>query len=373
MPLEVRPVRGPVGRRRFVDFPFRLFANDPEWVPPLRLTVSDRISPRYPAQDHQQTQLWMAYRRGRPVGRVGACIDRLYNELHDESWGWVGFFESFDDQTVARALLDTACSWAADHGAATCVGPASFTTNDECGLLVEGFEHPPLFQTPHNPPYYERLWTGSGWTPAMDLWGWWYRHETAGLSERQRAVMDRIKKRADAHVHSLDMANYDAEVARLFDLYNQTWAGNWGFVPMSKGEIDHLAKALKRIIDPDLMLALERSDGEALAVALSLPDVNEVLRGVRSGRLLPFGWVRLLRGLPKATRARVFILGVRPEQQNRALGVLLYEELIDRLKGKGMLGAEASWILATNKPMNSAIEGVGGVHYKTWRLYRREL
>jgi GNAT superfamily N-acetyltransferase len=349
MPLEVRPVRGPVGRRRFVDFPFRLFANDPEWVPPLRLTVSDRISPRYPAQHHQQTQLWMAYRRGRPVGRVGACIDRLFNELHDESWGWVGFFESFDDQAVARALLETACSWAADRGAATCVGPASFT------------------------PYYERLWTSSGWQPAMDLWGWWYRRETVGLSDRQRAVLERIKQRADAQVRTVNMSNYDAEVARLFDLYNQTWVGNWGFVPMSKGEIDHLAKALKRVIDPELMLAVERSDGEALAVALCLPDLNEVLRGVRSGRLLPFGWLRLLRGLPKATRARIFILGVRPEQQNRALGVLLYQELTDRLKGKGMLGAEASWILATNKPMNSAIEGVGGVHYKTWRLYRREL
>ncbi len=366
-------MRGLVARRRFVEFPFRLFAHDPEWVPPLRMAVYDRISPRYPAQDHQQTQLWMAYDQGRPVGRIGACVDRLFNELHGESWGWVGFFESFDDPDVARALLDTACHWATDHGATTCVGPASFTTNDECGLLVDGFEHPPLVMTPHNPPYYERLWTGSGWEQAMDLWGWWYSRETVGLSERQRAVLERIKARADAHVRTVDMSRYEAEVARLFDLYNQTWVGNWGFVPMSKGEIDHLAKGLKRIIDPDLMLAVERSDGEALAVALCIPDVNEVLHGIRSGRLLPFGWLRLLRGLPKATRARIFILGVRPEHQNRALGVLLYEELADRLVGKGMLGTEASWILATNKAMNTAIEGVGATRYKTWRLYRRAL
>ena len=367
-------MRSLVGRRRFVDFPFRLFAHDPEWVPPLRMTVYDRISPRYPAQDHQQTQLWMAYRRGQPVGRVGACIDRLFNELHDESWGWVGFFESFDDQSVARTLLDTACGWAADRGATVCVGPASFTTNDDhIGLLVDGFEHPPLVNTPHNPPYYERLWTRSGWEPAMDLWGWWYTRETVGLSERQRAVLERIKTRADAHVRTVNMSDYDAEVARLFDLYNQTWADNWGFVPMSKPEIDHQSKALKRVIDPDLMLAVERSDGEVLAMALCLPDLNEVLRGVRSGRLLPFGWLRVLRGLPRATRARIFILGVRPDQQNRALGVLLYQELTDRLMDKGMTGTEASWILATNRPMNAAIEGVGGQRYKTWRLYRREL
>jgi GNAT superfamily N-acetyltransferase len=373
MPIEVRPVRGPLARRRFVDLPFRLFGNDPEWVPPLRLAVYDRISSRYPTKDHQQTQLWMAYRRGRPVGRVGACVDRLFNEFQDESWAWVGFYESFDDPAVARALLDTACAWAKDQGESTCVGPASFTTNDECGLLVEGFEHPPLVLTPHNPPYYESLWTGSGWEPAMDLWGWWYTRQNVGMSERQRAVLERIKKRADVRVRSMDMANYDAEVARVFDLYNKTWAHNWGFVPVSKGEVDHLAGALKRVVDPELMLAVERSDGEILAMALCLPDVNQVLRGMRSGRLLPFGWARLLRGLPKVTQARIWALGVEPGQQNRALGVLLYEELTDRLLGKGLTGTEASWILATNKPMNSAIAGVGAERHKIWRLYRREL
>ena len=373
MPIEVRPVRGLVARHRFVDFPFKLFSHDPEWVPPLRLAVYDRISRRYPAQDHQQTQLWLAYRRGRPVGRIGACIDHLFNELHDDNAAWVGFFESFDDPAVAGVLFDAASQWAGDRGAASCLGPASFTTNDECGLLVDGFEHPPLVMTPHNPPYYERLWTGAGWEPAMDLWGWWYRRETVGLSDRQRAVLDRIKKRADVRVRSMNMANFDAEVALFFEVYSAAWAGNWGFVPASKAEVDHQAKALKRVIDPELMLAVERADGEALAVALCLPDVNEVLRSVRSGRLLPLGWLRLLRGLPRVTRARILILGVLPEQQTRALGVMLYEELTDRLMAKGMLGAEASWILATNKPMNTAIEGVGSERYKTWRLYRREL
>src|SRR5947208_5521300 len=219
MPIEVRPVRGLVARHRFVDFPFKLFSHDPEWVPPLRLAVYDRISRRYPAQDHQQTQLWLAYRRGRPVGRIGACIDHLFNELHEEKVGWVGFFESFDDPAVARALLDTACQWVADRGVAASLGPASFTTNDECGLLVDGFEHPPLVMTPHNPPYYARLWTGSGWEPAMDLWGWWHTRETAGLSERQRAVLERIKQRADAHVRTVDINDYEADAARLLDLY----------------------------------------------------------------------------------------------------------------------------------------------------------
>lgn len=373
MPIEVRPVRGLVARRRFVDIPFRLFGHDPEWVPPLRLAVYDRISPRYPANDHQQTQLWLAYRRGRPVGRIGACVDTYFNELHDEKAAWVGFFEAFDDAEVARALFDAAWQWAADLGVSSCLGPASFTTNDECGLLVEGFEHPPLVMTPHNPPYYERLWTSSGWQPAMDLWGWWYTRQTVAVPERQRRIIERIKKRASAHVRTVNMRNFDAEVARLFDIYNAAWADNWGFVPPSKAEVDHLAKTLKRVIDPDLMLAVENSEGETVGVALCLPDVNEVLRGVRRGRLLPFGWLRLLRGLPKATRARIMILGVLPDQQNRALGVLLYEELTNRLMAKGMLGTEASWILSTNKAMNAPIEALGAERYKTWRIYRREL
>src|SRR5438045_2725667 len=150
--VEVRPVRSLLGRRTFVDLPFRLFRHDPAWVPPLRFSVYDRISPRYPANDHQETALWMAYRNGKPVARIGVCVDRLFNQFQDLAWAWVGFFESFDDQEAASALFDRACRWAADRGMSECVGPASFTTNDECGLLVEGFEHPPMILTPQNPP-----------------------------------------------------------------------------------------------------------------------------------------------------------------------------------------------------------------------------
>jgi ribosomal protein S18 acetylase RimI-like enzyme len=372
--VEIRPVHGRLGRHRFVDFPFRAFGDDPTWVPPLRISVYDRLSPKHPATAHQETELWLAYRDGRPVGRIGACIDRFFNEYQGVSWGWVGFFEALDDGDAASALFEVACDWAARRGAEMCVGPASFTTNDEIGLLVEGFKHPPLILTTHNPPYYEQLWVDAGWEQAMDLWGWRGERSSSVLSERQRRTLARLKERAKLSVRSMRMDDFDAEVGRFFEVYNAAWSRNWGFAPMPEAEIRHLGKSLKQILDPNLALVVEKPDGEPVAVSLTLPDVNEVMRNIRSGRLLPLGWLKLMRGLPKVTQARVFALGVKPEHQTLALGPLLYQEIFDRLRAKPTIqGAEASWILATNDRMNSAVEAMGAKHYKTWRLYQRPL
>jgi hypothetical protein len=374
MGVDVRPIRGRLGRHRFVDFPFRVFGHDPTWVPPLRLSVLDRLSPKHPANEHQDTRLWLAYRDGRPVGRIGACIDRFFNDYQGVSWGWVGFFEAFDDPEAVTALFDTACGWAAERGADMCVGPASFTTNDELGLLVEGFEHAPYILTTQNPPYYERLWVDAGWQPAMDLWGWHAYRGEVGLSERQRRTLERLKARAKVSIRSMRMDDFDAEVGRFFEVYNAAWSRNWGFAPMPEAEIRHLGKQLKQILDPELALIVEKADGEPIAVALTLPDANEPMRRIRSGRLLPLGWLKLLRGLPKVSQARVFALGVKPEHQTLALGPLLYGEILSRLHANpNIKGGEASWILATNDRMNSAMELMGAVKYKTWRLYQRPL
>jgi hypothetical protein len=372
--LDVRPITTLAGRRRFVDLPFRIFGRDPAWVPPLRLSVYDRLSPKHPANEHQQTALWMAYRNGRPVGRISACVDRFFNDYQHVLWGWVGFFEAFDDPGAVAALFETACDWTKAHGATTVVGPASFTTNDEIGLLVKGFEYPPLMLTTHNPPYYERLWVDWGWQPAMDLWGWRGSKGPTVLSDRQRRALERIRERSEGTIRSMKMADFDAEIGRLFEVYNAAWSENWGFAPMPEAEIRHLAKQLKQIIDPELALVIEDRKGEPMAVAIVLLDVNEIMAKIRSGRLAPIGWYRLLRGLQKVHQARVFAVGVRPEKQNLALGPLLYQEMIDRLSAKPNIEwAEASWVLATNDRMNRAIAATGSTHYKTWRLYQRDL
>ncbi|MBV8160687.1 MAG: hypothetical protein JO265_07180, partial [Acidimicrobiia bacterium] len=285
---------------------------------------------------------------------------------------WVGFFECFDDPEAAGALFDTACRWANAKGVAECVGPASFTTNDECGLLVEGFEHPPMLLTPQNPRYYEHLWVDAGWEPAMDLWGWRMHKDRDGLSERQLRILARLKAKADVQIRTMRMNDFEAEVERFFEVYHSAWARNWGFAPMSEAEIKHLAKNLKQILDPELTLIAEK-DGTPVGVVLILPDANEAMAKVRSGRLLPLGWWTLLRGVKQTTGARVFALGVRADQQSRALGPLIYSEGADRLRNHPRIQrVEGSWILATNTPMNSAIEAMGGERYKTWRMYRRK-
>jgi ribosomal protein S18 acetylase RimI-like enzyme len=372
--IEVRPVNRLPGRRKFVDLPFRLYKDDPNWTPPLRLSVYDRLSPRHPSQATQKTQLWLAYRDGRAVGRIGACIDAAFDKLHGEHWGWVGFFECVDDQAVANALFDTAVAWCQSEGAETCTGPASFTLNDECGLLIENFDDPPLILTTENPPYYERLWTSAGWEPAMDLWAWHFDRTATELSDRQRRILERLRKRAKITVRTARMKDFDAEVDRLFEVYNAAWSQNWGFAPLSEAEVKHLAKQVKPIVDPNLVLIAETDQGEPVGVTICLPDANEPMRKVRSGRLIPIGWYHVLFGMKKPRRARVWALGVKPNFQSRALGPLLYNEIVDRLRAIPTIeSAEASWILAGNDSMNSAIEAMGATHYKTWRMYQRPI
>jgi hypothetical protein len=367
-------VQGLPARRRFIDLPFRIHGGDPVWVPPLRYAVWDRLSKRHPAAEHQEWALWTAHRQGRPVARIGACVDRLFNEFQGQSWVWVGFFEAFDDAEAAAALFRTAWDWGRARGATTAVGPASFTTNDECGLLVEGFDSPPAVLTTHNPPYYEHLWTDAGWEPAMDLWGWRGDRPALGLSERQRHSLDRIMRKGDIRIRELNMKDFDADVLRFFDIYSASWARNWGFAPMTEAEVRHLAKDLKQLCDPSLVLFAERASGESVGAALALPDVNESLGHIRSGRLLPVGWARLLLGVRRASGVRILALGVRPEVRTRALGPFLYEELAQRVLARpGMKWAEGSWVLATNTAMNKACEALGGHRTKTWRMYQRTL
>jgi GNAT superfamily N-acetyltransferase len=370
--LQIKPIRNLVGRHQFVDVPFRIHGGDPGWIPPLRMTVYDRRSPRHPAMAHQRTALWVALRHGRPVGRIGACFDTAFNAHQGVSWAWAGFFDAFDDSAAATALFDTALEWAGQQGATTCVGPASFTTNDELGLQVDGFNIPPTIMTTQNPPYYERLWVDAGWEPAMDLLAWHFDKETTALSARQRERLDRLRSAAKIRARQVNMDDWDADVGRFFEVYNAAWQDNWGFAPMPEPEIRHLAKQLKQIINPRWAFGLETEDGEAVAVCLALPDVNPLMAKVRSGRLAPFGWAPLLAGRRKVTHARVWALGVRPNRQHLALGPLLYAEIVERLASDPYIrSAEASWTLASNTRINRQLESMGAHRSKLWRLYQR--
>jgi ribosomal protein S18 acetylase RimI-like enzyme len=370
--VEIRPVRSLLGRRVFVDVPFRIHGGDPGWVPPLRLSVYDRISPKHPAMEHQEVALWVARRHGKPVGRIAACVDSYFNDYQGVKWGWVGFFDTFDDPEVAGALFDTACGWAAERGADTCVGPANFTTNDELGLMLEGFDEPPALLTLQNPRYYEQLWTDHGWETAMDLWAWQFDKARTALSERQQRTLERLKERSNVRIRSMDMDDFDAEVGRFFEVYNAAWSHNWGFAPLPEPEVRHFAKQLKSFIKPEWAFGAQRPDGEVVGVCLALPDVNRLMLKVRSGRLAPFGWFPLLTGRHRLDHARVWALGVRPERQNLAIGPLLYSEIVSRLAADPYIRtAEAGWTLATNHRINDQLEAMGARRSKVWRLYQR--
>jgi GNAT superfamily N-acetyltransferase len=208
----------------------------------------------------------------------------------------------------------------------------------------------------------------------MDLYAWENDMTAVHLSDRQRRSLERLREKDDLRVREVRMNDFDAEVDRFFDVYSSAWARNWGFAPLTAPEVRHLAKNLKQVIDPRLVLFLERPSGDPVGAALALPDTNEALRRIRSGRLLPFGWARLLMGVRRARHVRVVALGIRPEIRSRALGPVLYQALLERVRSRPHVEVgEASWILATNTAMNKAAEAMGGRRTKTWRMYQREL
>lgn len=369
---EIRPADSLLAKRAFVDLPFRLHGDDPAWVPPLRASVYDRLSPRHPAHAHQRWSLWTAHRGREVVGRIAACRDSLFDERQDERWAWVGFFDCIDDPEVAGSLFDVALDWSRREGAKVALGPGNFTTNDEIGLLVEGFEYPAVIMTTENPPYYQQLWERAGWEQVMELYGYQFLREQTGLSERQRRALDRLKERSKVEIRDLNKDDYEAEVGRFFALYNRTWQENWGFVPMPEAEVRHLARQLRPLLNARHTFALER-DGEVVGVCLTVPDANRVMVGLRDGRLLPTGWAQLYFGVKQLKHARVLALGVRPDVQHSGLGPLLYGEVVNRLYNDGISTAEASWTLATNFRINKQLEAMGGRRYKVWRLYERRL
>ncbi len=277
MAVEIRPVSGARDRHRFVDVPFRLFRADPDWLAPLRRSVLDRISPQHPANEHQVSRQWIAYRDGEPVGRIGACVDRFFNDYQGVLWGWVGFFEVADDPGVVAALFEVA--WLKLQGATTAVGrPRSQpTTRPACWSKSSTTRRISLCV--HNPRYYERLWVTNGWEPAMDLWAWKLVRGGVNLDERQRRTLQRLKDRAKVTIRPMRMKDFDAEVKRLFEVYNAAWSkGAGGFAPRAQGaEIKHLAKSMKQLVIPDLTLVVEKPDGEPVGVAIVLPDVNQVM------------------------------------------------------------------------------------------------
>jgi GNAT superfamily N-acetyltransferase len=375
-PPRVRAARTGRDLKRFIDLPYRLHARDPLWVPPLRRDVATLLSrQKNPFFEHAEAEYFLAERGGEVVGRIAAISNRLHNETHGDRVGFFGFFECIDDQAAANALFQAAGEWCRTLGHDILRGPASFSVNDECGLLVEGFETPPTLMMPHNPRYYIRLIENAGFTKAKDLWVYQggSMEGYVPVPERLARATELIRQRQGITLRPLNMSDFEGEVERIKELYNTAWEKNWGFVPMTEHEIDHLAEQFKPVVIPELVPMAEK-DGKLIGFGIALPDLNVVFRRNRSGNLFPVIF-RLLWALKmkRIRRARILLLGVVPAFQGKGVDAMLYHWIWTKSGDRGIYWGEAGWILEDNPAMNAGLEKMTFRVYKTYRLYDRAL
>ncbi|HSO73887.1 MAG TPA: N-acetyltransferase [Blastocatellia bacterium] len=376
--LELRPVRTRLERSRFVGLPYRLHRENPHWIPPLRIAQKDILNTRrHPFYKTADAELFLAFREGRLCGRIMAIINRAYNEFHNERAGFFGFFEVENDAAAAKALLETACDWVRSRGAEVIRGPVNPSTNYECGLLIEGFDLDPTVMMPYNPPYYADLIEGCGFRKAMDLYAYDIAANYFIVSDKLKRVAERLRTKDKIKVRTVDMKDFKREVEIVRQVYNDAWSNNWGFVPVSEAEFKHLAKDLKQLVDPRVVMIAEReTEGSAeprpVGFFLAVPDLNRALKKI-NGRLLPFGLIKLLWHSRKIDSIRIITMGVVSEYQSMGLGAVLLDEIYRRGPAAGFPNGEMSWVLENNLMMNRAAQLIGGRRTKTYRIYEMQL
>jgi hypothetical protein len=375
--VSIRAVQTRRELKRFVKVPFRLHRAHPQWVAPLVFERMEFLNrEKNPYFEHAEAEFFIAERDGEPVGRISVQVDHRWDEYQGGSDAMFGFFETSEDPEVAKALIDAAGEWAAAKGRARLLGPMDFTTNDEIGILIEGFDRKPMILEPWHPPYYQALIESQAFSKAIDVLMW--ELQFGDLKEGESfdpAIHAAAKKALDDEgitIRNMRKRNMADEVRRFMDVYNEAWGDNWGFVPITDAEVEFQAKNLKQVINEDWTFMAEK-DGEVVGAALTLPDINQVMAKL-GGRLLPFGWLRFLLGKGKVDQLRVFALGVKHEYRHTGVAAGLYLKHLETAAQPGAIqGGEMGWILETNGPMNRAMEGMGGKVVKRYRLYERAL
>ena len=372
MGLEIRPVVRRRDVRAFVGLPFRLYGTATPWVPPLkverRLYLNRRLNPFF---RHGEAELFLAERAGRPVGRISAHVDRAFNDYHAERWGWFGFLEVADDAEALTGLLDAAERWLRDRGCERMVGPADFTLNDGCGILVDGFERPPIIRQNWNEPYLPALCEGVGLEKAMDVFFW---HLEIADRAKMLPILPQLARDArEKHgmrIRKMSRRSLRRDLDLFGELYNDAWKKNWGFVPYTKEDLDAYALDMQLVFDREWFMVAETAEGQPVGVAITVPDVNQVLARM-GGRVLPLGWWHFVRKRRIIDRCRVGFLGVKPEYQHTGVAALLYLQHFDLAEIERITSGEMGWILETNTGMNRAMKAMHGRIVKRYRLYER--
>jgi GNAT superfamily N-acetyltransferase len=369
--VSVREVRSPADRDRFIKFPWQIYKNDPAWVPPLIIERRAFLNrKKHPFFQHGDAALFLAERNGAIVGRIMASDDPNYNALHRSNVGCFGLFDCINDVEVAAALFRAAEGWLRGKGRSEIMGPIDYSTNYVCGLVVEGYEHPPAILTAHNPPYYQRLLEECGFVKEKDWYAWWFSEFTKPL-DRLRRIANAKTARHGVKVRRFELKNLPAEGQRIRAVYNQAWQNNWGFVPFTEAEADYMAKEMRPLIVPSGTLIAE-ADGVPVGFVITIPDIHIALRKM-NGRLtwfgLPIGLLKLIYYRLTLRICRMVALGVVPKYQRGGVAEALVLQEIE----EGFKVGELSMTLEDNVMINRFIEAMGASRYKTFRIYRRAI
>ncbi len=370
--MVIHPVTSRKDLKAFINLPYQLYRHDPMWVAPLRSEQWAQFdAKKNPMLDHCDYQLFLLKEGKNVIGRISAFTDQLALQHWQQPIGMFGSFECIQDPRAAHMLLDAARTWLKDHGMQAMRGPWSFASQ-EWGLVVDGFIPEPVILAPYNPPCYNAFLTGFGLTKAMDLLVYLADMSTGyRIPERILTLTDKIQARYNVTVRPMDMSNLEEDVVTLMRIANRAISDNWGFYPVTDAEARAMAHDLKAIVNPKALLLAENDKGEPIGFALSLPDVNKVLKGL-NGRLLPFGWLKMLIQLPKITQYRMWALGVIPEYQGKAIDTLLYRATHEALAPLNVR-MEVNYVLENNDRMNNALRKLGVTPSRRYRVYEMKI
>lgn len=367
--VQIVPVTSRSQQKQFMQLAWDLHKQDPNWIPPLRQNQKELLNfARHPFYDNAKIQTFMALRDGKVVGRIAAVVDGAHNDYHKEKRGFCGFFESINDTTVSRALFDAAKAWLKKEGMTAMRGPCNPSMNNECGLLIEGFDSPPTFMMTYNPAYYEKLFDDYGFKKAHDLYAFWgHVSMLETLDKKLDFVIQEATRRFNIKVRPIDKKNYQRDIETFLKIYNAALPGTWGFVPLSEGELKHMAKGFKHLIAPE-MTTFAEVDGKPVGCVFGLLDYNPRIKEI-DGKLFPFGFLKLLWNKKAIKKIRLISTNVVPEFQKWGVGLVLLNRLAPEVVKWGVEEAEFSWVLESNKLSRGTLERGGAKKTKTYRIY----
>ena len=373
MALVIKPAETSRERKQFLHLPWDLYRGDPHWVPPLRTNQKELVGYKHhPFYDDAEGRTFLALKEGRRAGRVLAVVNHAHNREHREKRGFFGFFESIDDAEVARGLLDAACAWLRGKGMTAVRGPVNPSMNYEIGLLIEGFDLAPTFMMTYNKPYYQRLIEDYGFQKTQDLFAFWgHMDMVQKLDQKLYYIWEECRTRFNITLRRMNRKRFNQEVRLFLDIYNQSMAGTWGFVPLSEGEIDHMSDSLKHLIVPE-MTTIAEIDGRAVGAQFGLLDYNPRIKQI-DGKLFPFGFMRLLWNRKAIKRIRLISTNVVPEYQKWGVGLVVAGRMLPEAQAWGIEEAEFSWVAESNNLSFKTLKRGGAQITKTYRLYDLEL